>query len=515
MAQPNTKVSKAPKQPTSTEMRNWYMNHKSEIEEFADMKTSFAKAMEPLKTLVDVTKRTAKTITVFDRERLRTFLQNITSNEANLRALSWFLYYQSQPYRRLINYHANAFCLYARSVIPTSSLTKANKKNKVLKSYNDTIDVLDRMHLQYEMFKMFVIAWVQDVAYGCIYYDEVGMFILPLPADICRIDTIYQTSDFGFAVDMSYFRSRENLVEMWGEPWVSMKKLYDQDNQNNRWVHMPDEYAVCLKVNADDYEIPVPPYAGMFEDLIGLKDLVSLQPIADKQEIYKLVWMEMETLNNKLINDWKVDPEIYISYFNRLLNEALPDYIAGAIVPGKLEQISFQQDNQTTETTKIANTTKTLFNTAGGAQILNSATLNNTVAIKASIISDQEYTISSLLPQTEGFVNRFLSYYVTTPSKVKFFPITAYTKDEYRESLEKMLNYGLPVVDAIMSLYGYDPKDVQMLAYLQNEVFDYPNTFKPLQTSATQSANEPGGQEKPDSEISDDGLKSREKKANS
>jgi len=98
---------------------------------------------------------------------------------------------------------------------------------------------------------------------------------------------------------------------------------------------------------------------------------------------------------------------------------------------------------------------------------------------------------------------------------VKFFPITAYTKDEYRESLEKMLNYGLPVVDAIMSLYGYDPKDVQMLAYLQNEVFDYPNTFKPLQTSSTQSANEPGGQEKPDSEISDDGLKSREKKANS
>ena len=98
---------------------------------------------------------------------------------------------------------------------------------------------------------------------------------------------------------------------------------------------------------------------------------------------------------------------------------------------------------------------------------------------------------------------------------MKFFPITAYTKDEYRESLEKMLNYGLPVVDAIMSLYGYDPKDVQMLAYLQNEVFDYPNTFKPLQTSATQSANEPGGQEKPDSEISDDGLKSREKKANS
>ena len=35
----------------------------------------------------------------------------------------------------------------------------------------------------------------------------------------------------------------------------------------------------------------------------------------------------METIaGSKNIDDWKVDPEIIIQYFNRMCEEALPDY---------------------------------------------------------------------------------------------------------------------------------------------------------------------------------------------
>lgn len=47
----------------------------------------------------------------------------------------------------------------------------------MLKSYQDTINTLDKMNLQYEMLKLNTICFREDAAYGCVYYDENGLFI--------------------------------------------------------------------------------------------------------------------------------------------------------------------------------------------------------------------------------------------------------------------------------------------------------------------------------------------------
>ena len=65
-----------------------------------------------------------------------------------------------------------------------------------------------------------------------------------------------------------------------------------------------------------------------------------------------------------------------VEYFNRMLNEALPDYISAAMVPGKLDTISFTDSQKTTDTSKIATATETVLNTAGGAEILNGKSIN-------------------------------------------------------------------------------------------------------------------------------------------
>ena len=468
---------------TVAEIRDWYEKNKRRIE-------NFDAANDAINQLRDMSQTTTKTISSFNKENLRTYLQNIGSNEQNLRNLSRYLYYRCHAYYRLVMYNANMFCLDARSVIPEYDIEQGGDAAAMLKSYQETLTVLDNLNLQYEFLKMYATCFREDVAYGCAYYDETGFFILPLDPDYCKISGAYYTGDFSFYMDMTYFRSRQTLLEMYGEPFTSMHRAYESDTRNGRWQPMPDEYAVCLKARAEDWETVLPVFSGLLAGIINLIDLDDIQAIADEQQIYKMIWLEMETLTNaEMPDEWKVDPDIMIQYFNRMINDALPEYISAALVPGKLDTISFDYD-QTTDTNKVAKATETLFNSSGGAQVLNSATISGTTAFEAAIKADTELAISMLLPQTQGWVNRFLSYQVSTPAKVKFFEVSVYTKDAFRKSMLESAQYGLPTKLAYNTLNGFSERDTLALNFLEEEVLKVSEKFVPLQSSYTQSGTE-------------------------
>lgn len=473
---------------------------------------NYAAASNALHQLRDLSKNTTKTISSFSKSTLRQYLQNIGNNEQNLRNLSRYLYYRSQVYYRLIRYHASMFCMNARSVIPSYDLVKGNDKTKTLKSYYETLQVLDKMNLQYEISKAAVINFREDVFYGIAFYDDTGMFILPIDPDYAKITGVYSTGDYAYQIDMSYYKNRQYILEYLGEPLQSMYNAYG-DKAATKWQPVPDEYCVCFKARPDDYETVVPIFSGLFNSLISLLDMEDLQAIADEQQIYKLVWFELETLSNaRQPDDWKVDPDIAVEYFNKLLEESLPDYAAGAVVPGKLQTISFDSD-QATDTNKVQKSTETVLNTSGGAQILNSASISGTTAFHAAIHADCEMATSLLLPQYQSWVNRFLSYQVSNPAKVVFANVSPYTIEEYKDRILKDATYGLPTKLLLNSLNGFSELDTMALNFLEEECLGLSDKFKPLQSSHTQtSENESGGQTKTDDQLTDDGEASKDKR---
>lgn len=497
------------KQPTPQEVKDWYNENKSKL--------NFDKANDALKNLRDVSKTAAmRTVSTFDKSSLRTYLQNISSNEKNLRNLSRYLYYRSQVYYRLIAYNANMFCLNARSVIPNYTLIEENDKEAMLKSYYDTLVAVDKMNLQYEFLKAYMTCFREDVFFGVYYFDpeaedSTSFFILPLDPDYCRIQGVYPTGDFAFAMDMTYFRSHQELLEYWGEPFESLYREYERDKIKYKLI--PPEYGICLKARAEDWETVVPVYAGLLNSIISLIDKEDLADISDEQSIYKLIWMELETLDGSdEPNDWKVDPDLALPYWNRMVNEALPPYMSAAIVPGKLQEISFP-DSQTNEVNRVENATKTVLNTSGGSQILNSSTISGTTAFNAAVKSDTEFAISMLLPQTQSIVNRILYYHVDNPSKVKFFEISVYTKDEFKASVLKDNEYGLAPKLLVNSLNGFSELETLSLNFLENECLGLTDKLVPVRSAHTTSnTEEGGGQTKSDGEITDDGEASRNKK---
>ena len=84
--------------------------------------------------------------------------------------------------------------------------------------------------------------------------------------------------------------------------------------------------------------------------------------------------------------------------------------------------------------------------------------------------------------------------------------------------MQKNLQYGFQSVLALNTLYGFSELETLSLQYLEDDVLNIKSKVKTWQSSATLSGGgdkESGGQTKEDSEISQDGIESREKKARS
>lgn len=517
MAQSKSGAGNAPKQPTAAEMRDWYAKNKERLDRFAEAK-------DALLNLRDISKSTKfKNIQSISQEELKEYLENPTANEARLRDLSWYLITRSQVYYRLIKYNANMFRLDARSVIPEYSFIdkkeKKNNKEKVLKSYEKTLKVLNQMGLQYEFLKVYTDCFIQDVFYGVVYMDEnskttPSMFFLPIPPEYCKIQGLWSNGTFAYAMDMSFFRRNNDLLELWGEPFTTLYKEFEKDGV--RWKLMPQEWSVCLKFRVEDPETVLPPFLGLFSALLGLQEREDLDNIAAEQEIYKLLVATIPLINGSdNPDDFSVSPNVAIDYFNKLC-DALPQYTDAIISPIPIEAISFNNDTVTSDTNKIQNTTKTVLNTSGGSQVLNSADISSSSGFEAARIADTAFAISSLLPQTEAWVNYYVGQYVSNPCRIKFFEVSRYTIKDFRKELLEDAQHGLPTKLALASMSGLSELDALSLNFLEEDILELSDRFdSPLSSSYTQTGDgEGGGQEKDIDDLTDEGEATRDKDKN-
>ena len=505
--------SKAPTQPTVAEIKEWYANNKDRLQlldSFADKENTD----KLLKKLRDAGKTYRKTITTFSKEKLRTYLQNIGSNEKNLRALSWYLLYRSHIYYRIMCFFSQMFCLDCRSIIPKYDLVKENNSDKILKAYQNTLDEVSLMRLQQEFYPIIFTCFVQDIYYGIYLHDETGVFHMQLPADYCKISGKFMTGDFSYVFDASWLRNRQELLEYLPDVFQKIWDNYEETNE--RWQVIPPEMQVCMKFRSEDYELIVPPFTGIFNSIINLSDLEDIQAAGDEASVYKMLWYELETIaGSKTVDDWKIDPKLALPYFDKF-TENVPEYIATAIIPGQIHEIDFD-DDKASDTTKVAKATEQVLNTAGGAEVLNGATINNTYAFKMASIANTEFAISSLLPQIQSWVMRMLSYENADDCKVRFMPISVYTKADYRDQLLSSGQYGLPTKLAINTLNGFNEKDTLAMNYVEEELLQLSNKLIPLNSSYTQSGNDDGytsevGQGAPrkdEGDLSDSGDRSR------
>lgn len=496
-----------------------------EIAQFTEQqrKLAWAKSVQNALQLLDLENLPSKTYTVYSKDSLRTYLKNPLSdnNSKNLRKLSQYLYVLSAQYRRIIAYFSSQIDTSLYDVIPNISVVEDNDDEKILQNYEAVLKWLEKMNLPGWIFNALVTCWREDTYYGYIYYDDsseqdVNSFlVLPLDPDYCRISSVNYDNTLNIAYDFSFFNNSSNqkFLEYWDKEFTTKFNAYSNDSKL-RWQELDPERTICFKVNLDQTDRVIPPFASLFESIIDLTDLQSITSLKDRQSIYKLLVAKIDTLSNaKDPDDFAIDLNTAVNFFNKMLNTVSDETIGMILSPMEITPINFEK-SATDDVNQISKANSNLWEAAGVSQILDNDKLTGATAVTAAMRFDSLYSLKPLLAQIEARVNKFLDYVLPNNGmRVKYLPITPYFKDEAIKQVTEACTLGVPMKTRLATLMGMSPLDMNSMLYLENKILKLQDKFVPLQSTYTQSSNkDAGGQEK--DVLTDEGEKTKDQDKN-
>ena len=486
-------------------------------EKLENMK-QYAKAVDDILKLVDLTSSTTKTWTVFSKDSLRSYLQNpyAASSQNNLRNLSKFLYTLSFPLRRITNYFASLPDFSAYKVNLDFSLTEDNNEETLLKDYEDACRFVRKMNLEMNMFKLLVIAWREGIVYFQPYQDDDGtMLLMPLDSQYCKVSSVGYNNLLHVAFDFSFFNGQNSFyLEVWDPEYKKKYNAYQKDS-SLRWQEL--DTARAFKIDLSDIDLIISPFASLFEALIDLIDLQALMNVKDSLDIYKLLVMKIPTLNSKSPDDFALSLTTAMKFYKKAL-DTLPEEIGLILSPGMdVDSVSFDK-NATTDTNAISDAYQNVMEETGISQIFDSSRLTGSTSVKMSMLADALMATKGIMKQIEAFVNeRIQMEYPNSVAYIKFIEVTTYTKEDRIAQVEKAANAGMPVKLEYMILLGYDPLETIASDWLETKLgLSVDKFIHPLVSSHTQSStSDTGGAptaEESGKNLTDDGEASRDKR---
>ena len=478
----------------------------------------YANAMDDVLQLSDLTNSTTKTWTVFNKDSLRSYLQNPYSanSQTNLRNLSRFLKTLSFPLRRIINYLASLPDLSVYKIIPDISMAEEPDAESILQDYEEVCRYVRAMDLELDLFKMLVIAWGEDAAYFFPVENEDGaMLLYPLDGQYCKLGGIGYDGLYRVAYDFSFFQgSNAFYLDIWPKEFKQKYNKYQSDS-SLRWQLLDEGRA--FKVNIENPDLVVSPLVSLFEQIIDLVDLQSLTSVRDALEVYKLLVMKIPMLQSKNPDDFAVNLELAKKFYNKAM-ETLPEEIGLILSPGMdVDSVSFDK-GKTSESDAISDAYHNLMSNAGVSQIMDSSKLTGQSAVKASMLCDVMLATKGLIPQMNAFVNsRIKLKFPNTQMIFKYTDVTIYTKEDRIKHLQTACEYGLPFKMELAMMLGQDPLENYAMDWLETKLgLAKTRWISPLVSSHTASGNpaDGGAPTKDDGDLSDEGAKTKDQEKN-
>lgn len=478
----------------------------------------YAKSVEEVLKLVDLTSNSTKTWTVFDKETLRSYLQNpyAANSQTSLRNLAKFLYTLSFPLRRIVNYFSSLPDFSAYKINLDFSLIEDNDEDSLLQDYENACRFVRKMNLELNIFKLLITAWREGIVYFQPYQDDDGsMYLMPLDSQYCKIASVGYNGLFHVAFDFSFFRGTNAFyLEVWDKEYQQKYRKFE-GNTSLRWQEL--DTARAFKIDLSDIDLIISPFASLFEGLIDLIDLQALIAVKDSLDIYKLLVMKIPLLKTSNPDDLALNLNLAKRFF-ALAQESLPPEIGLILSPGMdVDSISFDK-NATSDTNAIADSYQNLMEQTGISQIFDSSRLTGSSSVKMSMISDALMATKGIMPQIEAFINeRIQMEYPNSAAYVKFINVTAYTKDDRIAQVKDAASLGLPVKQEYMTLLGYDPLEAIASDWLETKLGMSVDRFiHPLVSSHTQSGNSDtgGAPTKDDGKLTDEGAETKDKEKN-
>lgn len=418
---------------------------------------------------------------MYTKDQIASFLKNPYKNEKQLRNAVIYLYGASSHFRRLIQYFV-ALSDLAYVVGPYKTDTATAKPQSVRNRYRRVLNLLAAMNIKDQFEKILTVCLREDVFYGTIWETTDSVIIQQLPSDYCAISVI-EDGVLNVSFDFTYFRSRQDVLELYPEEFREKYELYKKDSKGCRWQELSAPNSFAIKCNKDVISYAMPPFAGILREIFDLEDYKNLRMTKEEIENYALLVMNLvlDDEGNYLLDYGKAK-----NFFDNL-DAVLPEEIGAVLSPMEIGKISFERTHPGTVNT-IADAEQNLYTAAGVSSLLFNNAKASSNALLLSIKADQALTYS-LVKSIESMVNRFVRRHnFGKYFKVTFLDVSIFNRKEYGEAMLKAATYGLPTLSYYAASQGLAQDDLDGMNFLEDEVLELKNRLRPLQSSSTLSA---------------------------
>lgn len=465
------------------------------------------------------TKKSGKSLLKkYKQSEVREILENymLPQNQKKLVEISRLLFANSPQYKRLVQYFGG-MATFAHVLLPVKDIKKY-KKDKVLKEYVQTAELIKLMNLRHEMTKVMLNGFVEDVFYGYVHKTKNDFYIQKIDSDICKITSV-QDGVYNYSIDMTYFQRNEDTLHLWADEiqqkYVNWKQLKSKNPRLNKWVELSAENTICIKINEEILEI-FPPFAGTFDAIYDIEGFKRLRK--DREEIgnYMILSQQLPIRHDsEHDNDFLIDRDMMM-YFHNMVADVVPENVGVITSPMKVEPIRFDKDK--VDNDGVAKAERDFWSGSGTSQLLFNADKSTSQGLLMSIKTDEEI-IFGVLTQIERWVNRYLKFQFKDPLfNVDILDVTHFNEKEKMKTYLESAQYGIPVKSHISATLGLSPIETVNMAYLENDILELHEKFIPLQSSHTmgkdsvlQNKGEDGRPKKDATEISDETARGHDK----
>ena len=199
------------------------------------------------------------------------------------------------------------------------------------------------------------------------------------------------------------------------------------------------------------------------------------------------------------------------------MQAALPDNVALAMSPMKLDSIDFKSNNAE-DTNIISKAYENIINANGGI-VLNQNKITNSASFKLALQFDSMDAMA-VIEQINAWINLWiLNHLGETGMVIEFSDVSPYFIEDRVNQLLKAGGYSVPIKLELASLLNANPVKERGMSYMENVLgLTIDSWNKPLVSSAVQAGNvengdgSDGAPKKDEGDLSDEGQSTRDKK---
>lgn len=441
------------------------------------------------------------TICGYSRESLKRMVEKPWNHTNKLISVMKFLYFHSGYFRKIIQYYVNLAkteCWNIDTDILTCNKNKI-KKTKIKKDFFEYSREVGSYDLENELTKILFSVFMYDAYFGYIVETSDGKVIFPFQPEECII-TGYVNGMPSFAVKRTF--SRNKRAKIYPD---EVQRIFDEAEETGElksgYVQMPFEKTICIKYN-DGFDYIYPPFAFIIKEILDIEDFKDIEKTKAENEVYKFLAMKIPTDQNGVPTMSEPD----VTPYYELALSVLARSIGAIPTPFDVKPIEFST-NTTNNINNVKNAIDEMYSELGVSQSLLSGASSGS-ELKTSIEVDAS-EVYRILKQVAKAVNFHCRLKLTNSNDYRFtlryLNVTAFNQNDKLDELLKMAQASCPVKSELMAVAGCNPLKMLGNAYMENEIFELADSWKPMKTAYTQSAEDSENNGRPamdESEIS-------------